>query len=86
MMIKCDDIVRERDIASVCAIFVETGLFCACLAGRLDKYDALSVFFWSALTVFRGGLAVSIVSGAGFGFCVYEVPQVRTGMGTVRYQ
>ena len=46
MMIKCDDIVRERDIASVCAIeFVQTGLFCACLAGRLDKYDALSVFF-----------------------------------------
>ena len=46
MMIKCDDIVRERDIASVCAIeFVQTGLFYACLAGRLDKYDALSVFF-----------------------------------------
>ena len=45
MMIKCDDIVRERDIASVCAIeFVQTGLFYACLAGRLDKYDALSVF------------------------------------------
>ena len=46
MMIKCDDIVRERDIASVCAIeFVQTGLFYACLAGRLDKYDALSAFF-----------------------------------------
>ena len=25
--------------------FVQTGLFYACLAGRLDKYDALSVFF-----------------------------------------
>ena len=24
---------------------VQTGLFYACLAGRLDKYDALSVFF-----------------------------------------
>ncbi len=82
-MIKCDDIVRERDIASVCAIeFVQTGLFYACLAGRLDKYDALSVFF-GLRTVFRGGLAVSIVSGAGFGFCVYEV---RTGMVRYGYQ
>ena len=36
--------------------------------GRLDKHDALSAFF-GLLTVFRGGLAVSIdSSGAGFGF------------------
>ena len=38
-----DICIRERCLASVCAIeLLESS---ACLAGRLDKYDALSAFF-----------------------------------------